>query len=353
MNRLKLIFVTLCLLSLLAPRASRAQTDADTVSNLPGVEITTSVDRTESYVGDFINYKVTITYDSTYQLTPPPLGANLGMFEVKDYEPDDEKRLDDGRLQSTTKYVISTYTTGDYVIPPIPVLFTLPDSTRKVMVSEALPITVHSLLGDGADSLSMKGGAGPESLRKSKPPFAFKRDYTRYYVYGGVALALILAGLYLWYWRRKHRQAEEFIDPRDPWEIAFEKMALLKERRYIEDGTYKLYYIDLTELTREFLGRVYALDTLEMTTDEFARAFRSLLKPEAVWDQTVEFMRHADLVKFAKFIPEREKAESDYLFVHELVSDIRDEAIRRAEEERLIREAAKKDKTQIPEGQNA
>lgn len=354
MNRFRIIFVALFVIWLLCPSDSFAQSAIDTVGSLPGVEITSTVDHTDSYVGDFINYELTITYDSTYQLTPPPLGANLGMFEVKDYEPDVQTRLDDGRIQSTTKFVISTYTTGDYVIPPLPVVFTLPDSTRKVMISEALPITVHSLLGDATDSTGGQAGVGPESLRKPKPPFSFERDYTMYYIYGGIGLLVILAGLYFWYWRRKHCRPGEYVDTRDPWEIAFEKMAVLKERRYIEDGAFKLYYVDLTELAREFLGRVYAHDALEMTTDEFRLAFKEVLKPESRFDQVIEFMRHADLVKFAKFLPERERAESDYLFMHELISDIRDEAIRRAEEERLAREAAAKaGKSQTPEEQNA
>ena len=329
-----------------------AQIEVDTVGNLSGVEIVTAIDRTESYVGDMINYSVTIIYDTSYQLTPPPLGANLGAFEVKDYKPDVETELDGGRIQSRTEFVLSTYTTGDYIIPPMPVLFTLPDSSRKIMVSEALPITILSLLGDESDSLSLKGPGAMGSLKANKAPFEFKRDYTWHYIYGSLALLVLLGLAYYWYWRKHRRVDSVEIDLREPWEIAFEKMAHLKEKRYLEDGSFKMYYIDLTELIREFLGRVYVQDTLEMTTGELAVTFRDLVKPENLFDQMLEFMHHADLVKFAKYDPETERAESDYLFIHELISDIRNESIRKAEAERLAQATKQASKTRVPEGQN-
>lgn len=330
---------------------SSADDTVDTVGNLSGVEILTSVDRTESYIGDLINYTITITYDSSLRLIPPPLGANLGMFEVKDYEPDVETRLDNGRVQNQTKFVLSTYTTGDYIIPPLPVLFILPDSTRKLMVSEALPITILSLLGDGADSLSLKGPGSIGSLRGTKAPFEFKRDYTWHYIFGALGLLLII-GL-VWYWRRRRHREVDLVDPREAWEIAFEKMALLKERRFIEEGSFKAYYIALTELTREYLGRIFNCETLEMTTGEFAGTFEEFIKPAAAYERTVDFMRHADLVKFAKLVPEREQAETDYLFVHELVSDIRDEYLRKLEAERLAETARLASKSKTPEAEIA
>ena len=106
----------------------------DTVSNLTGVEIKTSVDRSESFIGDLINYTVGITYDSAFELIPPPLGVNLGGFEVKDYVPDKQSVLEDGRLYSETRFVLSAYVVGEYLIPPLPVQFMAPDSTRKIML---------------------------------------------------------------------------------------------------------------------------------------------------------------------------------------------------------------------------
>jgi len=318
-QRLSIIFAV-CFFGV-AGAFAQAPLPVDTVRALTGVKIRTGVDSAEMYVGDFIKYTVGITYDSTIDLVPPPLGANLGGFEVKDYEPDIETKLPDGRIRSETVFTLSTYTTGDYIIPPVPVAFNMPDSTVKIMLSEAVPIKVLSLLENAGDSLDVK---------PLKDQYEFERDMTRYYVFGGIGLFVILAAIVaLLYWRHRRRQRDVPDDLRDPWEIAFERLARLKERRFIEDGQFKVYYIELTELIREFMGRMYRVDVLEMTTEEFLAHFAAMDLSGATIEAIGEFLKHGDLVKFARFIPEPRRAEDDYLFAHDLIASERDDYQRR------------------------
>ena len=105
---------------------------------------------------------------------------------VKDYQSDIMTRLEGGRLQSKNIFVLSTFTTGDYVIPPIPVLFNLPDGSRKALLSEGVPIKVLSMLGGVGDSVDIK---------PLKPQYEFVRDWRQYIlpaVAGFVALLVIL-----------------------------------------------------------------------------------------------------------------------------------------------------------------
>jgi hypothetical protein len=305
-----------------------AQGPADTAGSLPGIEINTVVDRAESYIGDLITYTLTIVYDSTYKLIPPPLGANLGAFDVKDYQPDIESKLDDGRLESRTIFVLSTYTTGDYTIPPLPVIFILPDSTRKVMLAEAVPIKILSLLDlAGTDTLDIK---------PLKAPYEFPPDYTKYYVYGGIGLlVLALAAIAFGWWLWKRQRAKAQLDLRPPWEIAFEKLAFLKVQ--FLDGSLadqlqaKEFYVQLTEIVRAYLGRIYKTDVLEMTTEEFLAAFHDVELPEEAYLNLGDFFRHADQVKFAKLMPERVRIEDDFLSAHDVVERVRVDYERRQE----------------------
>ncbi|UCE23148.1 MAG: hypothetical protein JSU74_07515 [Candidatus Zixiibacteriota bacterium] len=293
------------------------------MTSVPGISITTEVDRAEVYIGDLINYTVTIEYDSTYQLIPPPLGANLGAFDVKDYQSDILTRLEGGRFRSTNVFVLSTFTTGDYVIPPIPVIFDLPDSSRKALLSEAVPIKVLSLLGNAGDSVDIK---------PLKAQYEFLRDLTLYYV-GGAAglLVLILLAILIWLKLRRKKMAEEPVDLRPAWEIAFEKLAFLKQKELPEQEQFKLYYIELTEIIRTYYERMYSLNVLDMTTTEFLQAFEQLDLPDGLYDETKEFLGHADLVKFAKLVPERERAESDFEHVHHAVERVRVDFERRVQ----------------------
>lgn len=322
------LIVLWCLLLCLAGPVGA---QVDTVASLPGITVETSVDRAEMFIGDLITYRLTITYDSTYELVPPPLGANLGAFDVKDYQTDIITRLDDGRIRSENIFTLSTFTTGDYTIPPIPALFNLPDGGRKMVLSEAVPITVNSLLGSESDSADIR------PLKPPKPPEVFARDPREKFIYGGIALLFILiVALLLWRRFRRRKSSSGPIDRRTKWEIAFERLALLKEQNLVAQELYKQYYIELTEIAREYLGRMYAVDVLEMTTDEFLRAFHEISLPDQLYGAMQSFFDHADLVKFAKYVPERARAEADFDVVHDLVEAVRVDHERRRQTEIAI-----------------
>lgn len=312
------------LLFTVAPAA--AQDAADTVGSLSGVEIRTAVNKAEIYVGDQITYSLTITYDSAIELIPPPLGANLGAFQVLDYQTDRTEELDNGQIRSTSEFEISTFTTGDYVIPPVPVAFNLPDGSRKVLLSEPVPIEVKSLLAEGDSLIDIKPIAAP---------YEFERSYAAYYIAGAVAV-LLLAGLVYFILRRRRRgPAADPVDLRPPWEIAFERLLHLQQQKLIEDGAFKRYYYELSEILRWYLGRMYNRNVLDMTTAEFLDNFAEVELPNSLFDGLEAFFTHADLVKFARYEPSQEQTHYDFEFVHSAIGRVKQERDARLQSEEV------------------
>jgi hypothetical protein len=274
------------------------------------------------YVGDLINYTVTVVYDSTIQLLPPPLGANLGSFDVKDYETDISSKLPDGRLKSESHFVLSTFTTGDYIIPPVPMAFEFADGTRKIMLSESVPIKVKSLLLNTDDSVD---------IRPLKAQYEFERNYKNLIILA-TCILLILAGLAYYIWRKmRGKMLGAPLDLRPAWEIAFEKLAKLEQKGLVLEGKFKEYYLELTEIIRIYLGRMFASNVSDMTTDEFFENYKTIGVPENLKDHLQTFFSHADLVKFAKLAPDSDRCRSDFVYVHDVIERIRQDFQARAE----------------------
>lgn len=335
MQLVRLIYTTIIIIFALSAGCGFAQeTPIDTVSSLPGIKIETAVDRAEVFVGDRIAYTVTITYDSTFELIPPPLGANLGAFEVKDYEPDVTTILDNGKIQSQTKFTLSTFTTGDYVIPPLPVVFKLSEKTTKALLAEGVPISVKSLLGDKPDSLDIK---------PLKAQFEFVEEINPIWYLAGLILLQVVIAFVLWRIFRPRGGGPGYVDTRDPWEIALEDLALLDQQRLIEEKQFRTYYFELTEIARTFLGRIYKIDVLEMTTSEFIARFAGTDVPGDHYEQLVTFLKHADLVKFAKNTPEADRARADFELVHSMIADVRDDYLRKQQAEVHVRKGERRE----------
>ncbi len=288
------------------------------------IGVTASVDKQTAYIGDLIDYTIIITYDSTVRLTPPAAGANLGGFDVKDYEFGEEKTLADGRRQQVLQFKLRTFTTGEYVIPPLPIEYSLPDSTRKYISADPIKINVKSMLAEGAkaDTLKPKPPKQQASLAGSSKTL---------WIIIGIAAIIIAAGA-IYLLRRKKKQEEgPYVDPRPPWEIAYADLALLKERNLPGKGEVKAYYFELSEIVRRYLGKKFDFNAVDLTTSEISYVLDELLPAEELRREIIAFLDHADLVKFAKYIPPAEQPDADWDAAYTLVTQTKDIIISRPE----------------------
>lgn len=282
------------------------------------INVTASVDKQTAYVGDLIDYTITITYDSTLQLTPPAAGANLGGFDVKDYEIGEEKKTDDGRRKQVLAFKLRTFTTGDYVIPPLPIEYMMPDSSKRYISADPIKIKILSVLAEGvnADTLS------PKPL-KAQVSLAAKRMTIWLII---IAAALLgIAGVAFYFWRR-HRTKEEapYVDPRPSWEIAYADLAVLKDRNLPAQGELKKFYFELSDIMKRYISKKFEVDAIEMTTIEIGDALVEVDLDRDIHRDFMAFFEHGDLVKFAKLIPPEDRPDADWTAAYDLVTNTKD-----------------------------
>lgn len=120
-----------------------------------------------------------------------------------------------------------------------------------------------------------------------------------------IALLAAAALAYLYYMHRMNRpKPAPPPRPRDPPDVeAYARLAVLEGEGLIAQGLKRDYYFRLSDIVRDYLGRRFAFDALEQTSDELLQELRKRPTPGLDLDALATFLRGADLVKFAKGEP--------------------------------------------------
>ncbi|MBC8185531.1 hypothetical protein H8E88_30970 [candidate division KSB1 bacterium] len=273
------------------------------------------VDRTNIKIGDLINYSIIVTRDKDIKIEMPDLGANLGAFEIHDYE-DLEPEKKNGEVVQLRHYIISTYDIGDYEIQPVTVHYSLPNDTLwKELTTESIKITVESL------KPSEEG-----DIRDIKAPLEILKDWwlTIRFIIAGVIIVLIGILIYILYKRRK--EGKSLIPRREkpklpPHIIALDELKKLMDDNLLEKREIKQYYIRLSEIIRNYIEDRFFIVALEMTTFQLI----GIMKENQVEDEIVQlvekFLMNCDMVKFAKYIPRKKENKSTTELAYKIIED--------------------------------
>ncbi|MFO7890711.1 MAG: BatD family protein [bacterium] len=269
------------------------------VSGQERISLSSSVDKSRIKIGDIINYKVKVVHDKNITLKMPGMGANLGGFEIRDYE-EFKPRKEDDMIVSQAEYSISTFTTGKFVIPPLEVQYKeTSDTAYKKLATRKIEITVESM--KPSEEGDIKDIKAPVEL-----PFLWWEVWGKWTALGLGILAVATAAFFVY--RRKKMGKSIFPKkeppPRPPHEVAFESLDRIKASKLLENGDIKLYYVKISETVRVYFEGRYYIPALERTTPEIMEELNKIRIDAEVYELIKNLFITSDMVKFAKVIPE-------------------------------------------------
>ncbi len=107
-----------------------------------------------------------------------------------------------------------------------------------------------------------------------------------------------------------------------PHVAAIRALEALHHRKLWQNNQHKLYYSGLSDIVRTYIAARFGIGAMEMTSDEILTLLRrgELVPPKSATD-LAEVLRDADLVKFAKAVPDGERNEADYLKIYYFVEE--------------------------------
>lgn len=284
------------------------------------VTIKAEADKNEITIGDRVVYKVKVESASGVDVNIADPSLNLKSFEIKDHKiKSPDKKLFGGTVKEY-KYVISTFTTGMYVIEPVSVEYQTKSGEKSEVKSGKININVKSVKTSEKDK---------DDIRDIKNPVAVRSKTLL--ITAVIVFLLAAAGFIYWWYINKIKKIKEIFAEEGPkrpaHEIAYERINKLEEMHLIEKAEIKEYYIILSEIIRKYIEDRYELSVLDRTTTELFKEMRGLGIDKKHCAIVRDFLEESDLVKFAKYKPELKSIQDDKYVAVKIIDETKKEKI--------------------------
>ncbi|UCD29809.1 MAG: hypothetical protein JSV03_04825 [Planctomycetota bacterium] len=271
-------------------------------------------DQDQITIADKIKLTIEVEAEDGVEVEMPAFGDKLDEFQIRDFK-EWSAIPDNGSRRWKQEYVLDIYLSGDYNIPAITTKFT--DKRKQAteggdegvvegeLASEPFTIKVASLL---------EGEFDPTKFCDIKGPVELTIDRTWKWLWwtGGTILALVILVVGIW-WLLRH--AGKIAKPvvLTPHEWALDQLHWLADDNLIEKGRFQEFYYRLSDIIRQYIERRFHIMAPEQTTEEFLVDLKNHPALKAEYKHLLrEFLRAADLVKFARYQPEASEADQAY-----------------------------------------
>lgn len=284
-------------------------TGAFSASKGQDVYVTAAFDSSRIYVGDQINYTITVDQPADLVLEFPLLKDTLCKnIEILSGPVFDSTTIGKERLKIFSRYLITSFDSGLYQAPPT-FAEIRKESGIKRFYSGYSPLEVMRVKIAPADTSANIF----DIIKPYRAPVTIGEILPWVLITALSAAAIWVVVRLLRRLKRQKKEPETIINPDPAHVIAFRDLEKLRDEQVWQKGEVKLYYSRLTEILRQYLENRYGVYSLELTTSETLEALvKTGFKKDNLYTNLKTILNGSDLVKFAKYKPE--PAENDTHF---------------------------------------
>lgn len=283
--------------------------DLTQVKEVGPVKVTTRLSPGEPIIGDEITLEITVEAEPDVEVLMPEFGEAMDRYSIVEFVP--RQRIDDtGNAIYSQRYTLQPYLSGKQSIPPILVEFV---DNRPGQKPSPDDLDAYEILTERID-FHVESVVPKEAAAELKPPLGeleLKAEAAANGL-GWLVLAALpvgiaaIAGLVVFV-RRRRSQAKR----RNAYEIARGHLDELLARSHpTNQDEVDEFFVAISGIVRRYLEDRFQLHAPDLTTEEFlelsstagelSREHQSLLR---------DFLRQADLVKFAGVTASREEMQ--------------------------------------------
>lgn len=245
-------------------------------------------------IGDYIQMHLSATYKEGDVLFPMYKDSFSG-FEIVESNPPFIKE-NNGLKEKHQDLTLIQFNAGQYNFSPAPFIYKN-NNRLDTLYSNSFSVFVNTIVLDTTDII--KPVKGPIQI-----PYTW-RELIPFLV--GAALFLLTVGLLL-YWlskrKKKKNQAPKIITKQEAHEIALQLLRQLEAAKKWQSGNVKSYYLDLSEIIRDYIENRFLVLAKESTTQEIISSLTQIEEmKQGQLNHLKDLLELADLAKFAKMQP--------------------------------------------------
>ena len=242
-------------------------------------------------VGDRFKLELTVAHHRELNATGP-FPDSLGSFLVLDDKP--VTRYKGDTVIEVHELEMAAFAPGELALPRFFVTFQDSGEVRAVQ-TESLGVQIQSVLPEKM-----------EDVNDLKPQIQFPNLMPLWIALGivGAALLAFLAYRFRRFFMRHRLWAAPLPEP---WEEALAALEQVPAREWLGAGQVKRYYYAVSEILKRYLTRRFGFPAIDQTTSEIVLDLKRARVE--LRDDFIGFFRRADMVKYAKLVPDMVEME--------------------------------------------
>jgi len=279
------------------------------------ITVNARLDSTVLWIGNQAHLTFEVSQQSSQKVRMPIFSDSItgGLIIVQPVKIDTLKSQD-GHILVKQNYLVTAFQDSLLYIPPFPFVF-----NGDTVWSKSLSLKVVQ---------PFKIDTASHSIADIKPVLEPRYNWLNLLLI--ILLVLAIHGLLilLFYLYRKYIKKQPVLDSKElklllpPYVVALSQLDKIKQEKPWQQGRSKEYHTELTDVVREYIERVFNVNSMEMTSEEILEQLRNLrMEQKAAYSGLKQILQLADLVKFAKWNANPDEHElsllNAYLFVNQ------------------------------------
>lgn len=297
------------------------------------VSVNAEIDSCQRLIGEQARIKIKVGVDANKRALLPLFDKEIVEgVEIVEKLPNDTQKLNEGkRLLITEEYVVTSFDSAVYVIPPFEVLV-----DGEPFYSEELALVVYMM---PIDTTNLEQFFPPKDIHYIELEWDDYKSSIGYFVLL-VLLAAVLAWVVIRFINNKPIVRIVKVKPKVPAHVvALNEIERIKsDTSWRTSGSSKEYYTALTDALRVYMNERFAFNATEMTTEEIISHLLKIKDNESI-KELHELLVTADLVKFAKLNPPMNENYRNLLNAVEFVNETKpteEEIVAQPTEKRVV-----------------